>query len=116
MRTQRRKVLRKIHPPAFKTGLNHCRLTSIPVWSLWQIIWQNRMETNVFASALSCCETGWKLFSQSEKTESTSRIAQSIYSTPIFPQHHGLPEELAVCVTAPAAASLSPTPPTSWFV
>src|SRR6266581_2276476 len=71
MRTQKWRVPRKIHPPAFTIGLNHCRQTSIPVWSPWQTISQILMETSVFASALSFCETGWKLFSQAEKPEST---------------------------------------------
>src|SRR6266566_8264039 len=66
MRMQKRKVPRKIRPPAFKTGLNHCRQMSIPVWSPWLTISQILMETNVFASALSFCESGWKLFSLEE--------------------------------------------------
>src|SRR5207248_8928071 len=76
MRTWRHEEARKTHPQTFKTGLNHCRQTSIPVWSLWQIIWQNRMETNVFASVLSFCETGWKLYSKDEKPESTSHVSK----------------------------------------
>src|SRR2546421_13061679 len=76
MRTQKRKVPRKIHPPAFKIGLSHCRQTSIPVWSPWLTISQILMETNVFASALSFCETGWKLFSQDEKHESISHVSK----------------------------------------
>src|SRR6266513_1143134 len=71
MRTWRLEGARKTHPQTFKIGLNHCPQTSIPVWSLWQIIWQNRMETNVFASVLSFCESGWKLFSQEERAEMT---------------------------------------------
>src|SRR5438876_4952101 len=76
MRTQKRKVPRKIHPLKFKIGLSHCRQTSIPVWSPWLTILQILMETNVFASALSFCEAGWKLFSQEEILSRNREIEQ----------------------------------------